>query len=62
MITIYCSEDLKLFDVLGTENSAGKFPTGENACLTGYAESKAEFIEPEVAIYNSTSDQLYEAE
>ena len=28
-----------MFEVLGTENSAGKFPTGESACLTGYAES-----------------------
>ena len=44
--------------MLGTENSAGTFPTCESACLTGYAE----FIKPEVAIYNSTLGRLYEAE
>ena len=28
-----------MFEVFGTESSAGKFPTGGSACLTGYAES-----------------------
>ena len=50
-----------MFEVLGTENSAGKFPTGESACLTGYAEStlKLNLLSP---LYNSTLGQLYEAQ